>query len=440
MAEEYWEIPITKLKRGMVLSFPVLDSGTNVLLLGTGTTVTNRVLDLLSQRGIEKIRVHVKDLAKIPSEGEDGYAPVPEPVSKYYKRLEPPPARRRERKIRFRSAASLRMDEEITAGTTLGRTLSGAKVFLRPRRRATLEEWYKALRAFETDEQSLVERCDRLQQDMSQRSRLDAEPVMLLIERQLQLLGRDWELLCLLPHPPANFPYPARHSLRVARMSMVLAAHLGWRRDEIFAVGLGAFCHDVGMLRLPEKLLRGRTRLTPFDRHDLAKHPVFSLDLVSENTQLPDYVRYIVYQAHERCDGSGYPRACDQETIHPAARLVGLVDAFVGMVSVRPHRPALLPHQAILEVMQQTHHGLWDAEMTGALLRAVSLYPLGSFVELSDGRLGRSIHTNEEDNHRPVLEVWIDPAAIAHEPGEILDLLDNAQITVLRAVRAPQIL
>jgi HD-GYP domain-containing protein (c-di-GMP phosphodiesterase class II) len=221
---------------------------------------------------------------------------------------------------------------------------------------------------------------------------------------------------------------------------MAIAAHLNWTRQEILALGLGAICHDTGMLRISERLFRTRNRIDSLQRQDLVKHPILALDLVGLDNDLDEYVRYIVYQMHERCNGSGYPRGWTTSSIHPAARLTGLADAFVAMISHRPHRNPLLPHQAILEIMQETHAGLWEPAMTRGLLRSVSLYPLGSFMELSDGRIARSIQINAKDDRRPRLEVWVDPAAVSLEPGEVFDLAAHHKTSVSRAIAPPQML
>lgn len=441
MDEEYQEVEIRKVRLGTVLTHPVFDHGT-VLLLKEGTVLTDRIVNLLSSRGIEKIQMHAADaerMSRMDDEDEQYSPPIP-PSDRYYRAFDPPPLddRTRRHATLFRTVASRRLDEEIAERGTIERTPGPGRVFVRPRPAAPLADWRNFLRQQDQEDRALIPHCQDLLREFALRGAPNVDPLLRLVESQLQIVLANPEIACSFFVPPDANPYPGGHALRVCRLGMALAGYLGWSRDEVIATGIGGFCHDVGMLRLPEKLFRHRGRMDSLQRMDLIKHPVFSLDIMSAATDIHESVRYIVYQAHERIDGSGYPRGRTLASIHPAARLIGLVDSFVARVSDRLHRNPLLPHQAVLELIQETHAGLWESAMTKTLVRAVSLYPLGSYLELSDGRLARSLRVNEADPRRPLLEVWDDPAALAHEPGELVELSGEPPLRVSRAIVAPQ--
>lgn len=440
---QYTEVAVDKLKIGHVLGYPVFQHD-QLLLLSTGTIITPRVVRLLHQHGIETVKIHSADAASIgdSKEREEGYTKPIEGSDQFYKKLTGTPKHSVSPRAMtlFKSANSLRMDAEIRARGKLTRTPHSGGVHIRSRPVTDIKHLHEAIAQRDAREEAIAEKCRELQYEIVHRARVDAGPILRILDAELSSLTKEPDLFCLVTRAPSASPYPGLHSLLVARMSMAIAAHLNWTRQEILALGLGAICHDTGMLRISDRLYRTRNRIDSLQRQDLVKHPILALDLVGLDNDLDEYVRYIVYQMHERCNGSGYPRGWTMSSIHPAARLVGLADAFVAMISQRPHRNPLLPHQAILEIMQETHAGLWEPAITRGLLRAVSLYPLGSFVELSDGRIARSIQINAKDDRRPRMEVWIDPAAIALEPGEVLDLASQPQLTVSRAIAPPQII
>lgn len=444
MADEYQEVPVDKLKLGYVLNYPVLERD-EVLLLSVGTVITPRVVELLHQRGIDYVRINAAEAAAAAignAEKDDEYAKPIEAPDRFYKKLVAPLANAGSNRAStlFKSATSLRMDAEIRARGNLARSPGHGVMQIWSRKLTNLDDFHEAIRERDAREDELANRCKEIQYDIVHRARVDPNPVYKWMESELVQLSRDPDLFVFLNRPPASSPYPGIHSYQVARLSMAVAAHLRWSHEEIIAIGAGALVHDTGMLRLSDRIYRTRNRIDSLQRQDLIKHPVYALDLVGLENDLHEYIRYIAYQTHERCNGSGYPRAWPIASIHPAARLVGLVDAYVAMVSQRPHRNPLLPHQAILEIMQEAHAGLWEPALTRGLLRTVSLYPLGSFLELSDGRLARGVQANANDHRRPLLETWVDPAAIAREPGELLDLAAETRVTVSRAVPPPQIL
>jgi len=76
----------------------------------------------------------------------------------------------------------------------------------------------------------------------------------------------------------------------------------------------------------------------------------------------------IVYQHHERLDGSGYPRGLKGEEIIIEARILAVADVVESMASNRPYRPALGLEEALAEI--ERHQGkLYDADVVAACLR-----------------------------------------------------------------------
>lgn len=436
MGDEYVEVSIDILPLGQVLSFPVLQE--NELLLAEGTVITSRVVELLHLRGIDSIKMHPRDAAQArDSTSEQGYSQPIEAPSQYYRVLDPRPREQVSRATLHRSVASRRLDDQIAARTELTRRPGAGRVYLRSRPIPPVAERRQRLAQRKEQEELAIARLDVLQRESMRRGRFDVGPWSQLVETQLLSLCADPDTALFIESAPSAIPYPARHCWWVCRLAMALAATLDWSREEIVALGLGALAHDVGMLRLPDKLYRSKTRIGSIERHDLAKHPIFALDLIRDS-DLPEEVYFVVYQTHERGDGMGYPRGRRTPQIHPAARLTGLADAYIAMVSHRLHRNPLLPHLAMLEVIQETQAGQWDPMVTRALLKLLSLYPLGSFVELSDGRLARSIRLFPTDHRRPMVEAWDDPASIAHEPGRLVDLQSQSNLLITRAISCPQ--
>ncbi len=117
----------------------------------------------------------------------------------------------------------------------------------------------------------------------------------------------------------------------------------------------------------------------------------------------------VAYQLHERwdgTDGTGYPRKRAGQQIHLLARIAGVADEFVAKISHRPYRPAILPHVAMVELLRGVRTGEYDPDVIRGLLHTLSLYPVGSFVELADGRIGKVIRSNGEAYSTPVVSVW----------------------------------
>ncbi len=170
------------------------------------------------------------------------------------------------------------------------------------------------------------------------------------------------------------------------------------------------------------------------------RRPEFTYELVELMTALSPAVKIAASQVHEMCDGSGYPRGLKQNRIHTYARILAPVDAYLCLVEARRGRPAIVPHDAMACLLHQLPTGRFDAQVVEALLRAQSLFPLGSYVRLSDGCEAQVIRRSDIDYSKPIVQyLRIDephlevPIAIV---PKIVDLSESS-LEILDIVPAP---
>ena len=143
----------------------------------------------------------------------------------------------------------------------------------------------------------------------------------------------------------------------------------------------------------------------------------------------------VAYQMHERFNGTGYPRQRHGAQIHPLARIAMVADAFVAMVSPRPHRPAVLPYKVMEYLLHCTKLGQFDPDVMRGLLQTISLFPIGSYVELSDNRVGRVVRAHRELYNSPVVE--IPPQEDSSAEPEVVDIAATPSVQIVRALPRP---
>ena len=151
------------------------------------------------------------------------------------------------------------------------------------------------------------------------------------------------------------------HLWRVAEFSTRLAAALGLEEDAMQVIRLAALFHDIGMIGVPDDILRKPRILTPREFEQVARHTVLGAELLSS---LPhgEEVAAIVRGHHERWDGAGYPDSLAGTEIPLGARIVAVADAFDALTTDRPHRPAVTPAEG-LEILWFGATGQWDPEL-----------------------------------------------------------------------------
>jgi putative nucleotidyltransferase with HDIG domain len=155
------------------------------------------------------------------------------------------------------------------------------------------------------------------------------------------------------------------HAFAVAGLSRSLAWELGIDPTAREEVVLGGLVHDIGKLSLDETMLDSPYALTPIERERVLRHPSRGARLLRRHGEFR--LASVVEQYHERFDGSGQ-KGLRGKNILLAARVVAVANAFDGLVTGRPYRPALSIKGALRTVAARS--GTWyDPDVVGALHR-----------------------------------------------------------------------
>ncbi len=259
--------------------------------------------------------------------------------------------------------------------------------------------------------------------------RADFEVFRTIAREQLRQIVEDKDVFACLGIQPHLGDYPSRHALQVSMLAMSMGVAMGWDVVSLLDLGTGCLVHDAGMMSVDSSQYGKKGILSAHDLGEIAKHVVLGLGTFEHRMgDVPERALIVAYQMHERSNGTGYPRGYSLERIHPLARVAAIADVFVALVSPRPHRPGMVPYHAIKKVMQDTEHGLFDKQAFRALLDTVSVFPIGSFVALNDGRVGRVLRPNPGRYDRPVVEVWR-RGNVGERPA-IVNLSEQADVAI----------
>ena len=201
--------------------------------------------------------------------------------------------------------------------------------------------------------------------------------------------------------------YDHVHPARVAGLSLILGIEYGMEDSDLVALGLAALLMNVGYIKLPEDALMKKGRLSSEVWRELVQHPVVGAEIVSAVESVNEEVIQAIAQSHERFDGTGYPNGIRGEEISLIARVLGMVDTYYALVSMRPHRKPFMPHEAIEFVMAYSME-LFDPDLVELFSRKVPLYSTGVSVKLSSNETGVVADANLGHVGRPIVRILVD--------------------------------
>jgi putative nucleotidyltransferase with HDIG domain len=225
------------------------------------------------------------------------------------------------------------------------------------------------------------------------------------------------------------------HSVNVCVLSLVVGTFEGLG-EEINVLGLGALLHDVGQTRLPRNLTHKSGQFTGTERRIMEQHPGLGALVLKQSENIPEAVRRVVLEHHERLNGSGYPRGLQATEIGVFSQIVSVTDAYDAMLMGRNQLPAP-PVEVLRQLYLQASAGAFDRDLVERIIHGLGVYPIGSLVELNTGERGIVIAPNRADTLKPTLRVVVPGDALACLNGPIIDLADaNAAPAGRRIVRA----
>ncbi|MGE3508365.1 MAG: HD-GYP domain-containing protein [Vicinamibacterales bacterium] len=146
------------------------------------------------------------------------------------------------------------------------------------------------------------------------------------------------------------------HCQRLSGYAAALGTALGLETQEIAALRLGGYLHDIGKVGIPDRILLKPGSLTPDEYELMKQHTVIGDRLCGELRSLRR-VRPIVRHHHERQDGSGYPDGLKGDAVPLLAQIMGVVDVFDALTTSRPYKAALAVDQANRMLFEEVDRG-----------------------------------------------------------------------------------
>lgn len=144
-------------------------------------------------------------------------------------------------------------------------------------------------------------------------------------------------------------PYTAGHQRRVGNLSAAIADKMGMDNKTTRLLRIIGYIHDIGKISIPTEILSKPGKLNSLELMLIQNHPTASHEMLM-SVDLPEIINETIYQHHERCDGSGYPRRLSRNEITMEAQIIMVADVVEAMMSHRPYRPALGIEAAMEEI------------------------------------------------------------------------------------------
>ncbi len=197
--------------------------------------------------------------------------------------------------------------------------------------------------------------------------------------------------------------YLVNHSLRATLYALTIGQNLRMQTTQLVELGVASLLHEIGQTRLPPQLYLTTRRLLPNERAMLATHTVIGFNILKENN-FPISIQMGVLEHHERENGKGYPRGRVGNQISLYGKILAVVCSFEAISAPRLYKEMRSTHEAMIEMLKNADKQ-YDDIVIKALVQSISLYPIGGYVFLANGKVAKVVDVNGRDPRLPIVQI-----------------------------------
>jgi len=415
-------IPISELREGAILPAAIYDAqNSQLLLLSSGIKLTPEKIAGLQKRGVSRIAIDSKHVSAIHNTSGSSTASGSHTAA----------GNRRKRSPRENQVLNELRSKKTPS---IGALSNALKKPTTPLYDSYLESSFVS--ANREHAQDLENFLTDLQTESFSNLRYD--PLTKIARESVNLLLGDIDLFVKLAIESEQTKETKGYCLKVAQLAMSVATILEYSKDDVCQVGMGCMMSRIGISEDIQQIINAPRKLTPLESLEMKKNASKKLRLLEQIPGIPARVQQVAWQIHERWNGSGYPRGRSAQQIPPLVRIASVADAYVALTSDRPHRQAMGPYEAVETILEETKKGLFEPNAVRGLLRTISLFPLGSYIELSNKMYAVTVRNHSQQYDRPIVKVICDSFGLPAQK-EVIILSEQKDLHVIRILKSIEV-
>ena len=198
--------------------------------------------------------------------------------------------------------------------------------------------------------------------------------------------------------------YLASHSLKSTIIAIIIGNYIKLPPHRLIELGVAALLHEAGMVQLPPQTYLSNRTLTPEEKKQIVSHPLYGFNQLKV-FDFPLAVSLAALEHHERENGSGYPRQLTGKQISLYSKIIAVACSYEALTSNRPHKDAKDGYSGMLDLLKNEGKQ-YDDTVVKALVFSLSIYPIGLYVLLSNGKKGQVVDINPENPKFPLVQVF----------------------------------
>lgn len=241
-----------------------------------------------------------------------------------------------------------------------------------------------------------------------------------LVEEINNSIARNSDALISIVRLKNKDNYTYMHSVAVCALMISLSKTLGYNQEFCKKAGMAGLLHDIGKIFIPIDILNKPGKLNNEEFDIVKNHPIQGWDLLKTCSDISFETLEVCLHHHEKFDGTGYPSNLKGEDISILSRMAAVCDVYDAITSDRTYKKGWEPTLSIKNMSQWDGH--FDTKIFRAFVSSIGIYPVGSIVKLSSGKIAVVFEKCETNLLTPKVKAFFSIKNNVRIHPELIDL------------------
>jgi HD-GYP domain-containing protein (c-di-GMP phosphodiesterase class II) len=253
------------------------------------------------------------------------------------------------------------------------------------------------------------------------------------VEDIYNLMKKNKNVFLFIPRNETSKDLMAVHSVNTALYGTVIGLALNYNRAKVKDLAIGLLLINAGMAQIPMYILNKEGDLLDRELAQIRTHPMLGYQALKNLGNISEEIAVINLQHHEEFNGSGYPKKLKGIEISEFARIGSVADNYEALLEKKSYRPRYYYYKAMKQLVA-TGARKFDPVILRVFISVLSVYPIGSLVQLNDKSIGIVIGSLRESPMRPVVKLIRDDISKRVKGVKIVNLMEEHDIYITQTI------